>query len=71
YLPDLMARLEADPPFQFVVQKGDRTMHVTGHNFDSVEMLAKIPALRDFVETRYEQVLETAYFDLWELRDAP
>lgn len=67
YTADLMERLEAAPPDYIVLQKKDATPWVTDNPKDSREALEEHPQMHAFVMEGYQQILETARFDLWKI----
>ncbi|WP_375689881.1 ArnT family glycosyltransferase [Pseudooceanicola sp. LIPI14-2-Ac024] len=69
YTADLLERLRADPPDQFVVQVDDATPWVTYNERDSEEMLAAFPALEAFLSDNYDLVETRPRFKLYELRE--
>ena len=70
YTPDLMGRLQENPPVNFIVGHHDETPHVTGHDRDSAQSLPLIPELQAFVTDNYTQVYDSEYFDVWRLNAA-
>jgi len=69
YTDDLLARLAADPPQHFVVQKKDATAWITNRRESSDELLKQIAPLHDFLQKNYWLVNSHPRFDLYELRE--
>jgi len=69
YTQDLLDRLRANPPKQFVVQSKDATPWATYNPKSSNEMLAEYPALTAFLAQHYHLVAKQARFALYELND--
>lgn len=65
YTQDLLDRLMADPPAQFVVQSQDATPWVTYNEKSSDEMLAAYPALEQFLTQNYHLVEKRPRFALY------
>jgi len=69
YTQDLLDRLRADPPTQFVVQSQDATPWVTYNEKSSDEMLVDYPALVQFLTRNYQLVEKRPRFTLYERND--
>jgi hypothetical protein len=69
YTQDLLNRLRANPPTQFVLQSKDATPWVTQNPKSSDEMLAEYPALTEFLAQNYHLVAKQARFALYERND--
>ena len=67
YTSDLLNRLNADPPKQFVVQSQDATPWVTYNSKSSAQMLLEYPAIAQFLKDNYQLVEERLRFELYEL----
>ncbi|MCE5974956.1 glycosyltransferase family 39 protein [Sinirhodobacter sp. WL0062] len=67
YTEDLLTRLRADPPAQFVVQKEDATPWVTYREESSDQMLHEYPALEAFLRDNYHLVSSEPKYDLYEI----
>lgn len=69
YTQDLLDRLQADPPAQFVLQSKDATPWATGTPKSSDEMLADYPALTAFLAQNYHLVARQPRFSLYARND--
>ena len=68
YNRDLLDRLKAAPPDQFVVQSQDATPWATGNEKSSDEMLTEFPELEQFLALNYQIVEVHPRFSLYERR---
>lgn len=61
----LMRDLTADPPAMVIVERYDVFPMVTGELLDSADSLPGFPALRDYLDTRYELATTIEDFDIY------
>lgn len=62
---ELVTALAASPPDFFIVEHGDATPWVTGHDKDSFETLLEFDELRGFIEANYRPLGQIARFDVF------
>ncbi|MHB9004931.1 MAG: ArnT family glycosyltransferase [Coriobacteriia bacterium] len=62
---ELMVELEASPPKAIVIERGDVFPIVTGNNDDSANALLAFPALKRFIDDRYEYRESIQDFELY------
>lgn len=65
YRDEFMDVLRSTPPEIFIVEHGDRTPHVSIHNYDSAEVMEQFTALKRFVADNYTFREKIARFDIY------